>query len=145
MALGSPPWASRSEIRGVDLVPHICIPPPVPLCCVFCRHGIASTTLSYVFSDYIALLNEVISLRGRLNTAIFHVRLLRECLHYSVAAKYLQKRVQKLKLYDSISIDDLNKAKGHLQNVRSKFVSSYQNIRRLLNVFDFIRFSWLLS
>ena len=102
-------------------------------------------------TEQISLLNEVLSLRGRLNTAIYHVRLLRDCVHYSIAPKYLQQRVHKLKLYDSISIEkvllqgDHNKARAYLQSIRSKFVSSYQRSRTHLNTFDFLRFSWLIS
>ena len=99
----------------------------------------------------LGVLNNVVRSRCRLNSLLFHVRFLEDCVDKSVAPKGIQRRVKKAKVYHSAVIerafvkDELVKGRQALLDTRRNFQRLYQQAKGFLGYFDFIRFSWLLS
>ena len=97
------------------------------------------------------VLNKVVRSRCRLNSVVYNVRFLEDCLENFVAPKRIQRRVKKSKVYHSAVIerafvrDELGKSRRTLQEARKDFQQLYREARRFLSYFDFFRFSWLLS
>ena len=99
----------------------------------------------------LGVLNKILRSRGYLNSIVYNIRFLEMCLENSVAPKGLQRRVRKAKVYHSAVIerafvrDELAKSRLRLQQAKLRFYQLYQQARSFLNLYDFIRFSWLLS
>ena len=99
----------------------------------------------------LVLLNNVIRARGRYNSVLYNVKFLQNCLKNSVAPKGIQRRVRKSRVHHSAVIerafirDELEKSRLVEIRTRDKFRRLYKQAKSILNVYDFIRFSWLIS
>ena len=99
----------------------------------------------------LGVLNNVVRSRCRLNSLLFHVRFLEDCVDKSVAPKGIQRRVKKSNVCHCALIeqafvnDELVKGRQALLDTRRNFQRLYQQAKGFLGFFDFIRFSWLLS
>ena len=99
----------------------------------------------------LAVLNNAVRARGRLNSLLYNVDFLKKCLENSVAPRGIQRRVKKSKVYHSAVIerafvrDELEKSRVAVIRAKINFQRIHKQTRSILNLCDFIRFSWFLS
>ena len=100
---------------------------------------------------HVKLLNGVLSSRARLSSTRFYISFLNDCLRNAVAPSHIRHRIRRARLFHTIRIekifikDELAKARDRLVREKHDFYARYRQTKELLNTFDFIRFSWLLS
>ena len=96
-------------------------------------------------------LNKVVKTRYKLNAVAGNVQHLREYLKNDVAPVNIQRRVVKTKAFHNLRIekylvrDELARARNEYDGLKVKFHRLYSVARGFLSVFDFVRFSGLLS
>ena len=101
--------------------------------------------------QHVDLLNGVLSSRARLSSTRFYISFLNACLRNAVAPSHIRHRIRRARLFHTIRIeiiflkDELAKARDRLDHAKQDFYAKYRQIKGLLDIFDFIRFSWLLS
>ena len=96
-------------------------------------------------------LNKVVKTRYKLNAVAWNVQHLKECLKNDVARVNIQRRVVKTKAFHTLRIekylvrDELARARNEHDCLKVTFHRLYSVARGFLSIFDFVRFSALLS
>ena len=101
--------------------------------------------------DQTECLNTVLRKRYVCRCIAFNVAFLKQCLEFGVCPGTIQKRVQRAKEYQSLSIertfikDDIARSTDTLDKSRTSFKHLCREAREFLSQHDFLRFSILLS
>ena len=102
-------------------------------------------------ASQIAILNNTLSLRGKLNNVVLNVKFLRQCLSCGVAPSGIQARVRRAKVYHSLRIekvflrDEIARCEQSAAGLRRAFVARFREAKTFLSYTDFIRFARLVA
>ena len=104
------------------------------------------------YSDVqVAILNNTLKARGKLNSVSANLNFLRQCLVNGVAPKRIQARLRRAKVFHSLKIerifieDEASKCEQSLDHWRRTFHQHLSSAQRFLTFCDFVRFCPLIS